>query len=90
MPKRSKLFRFVDGKVVEVQKQAPAFRPRYPLACEALSVHPTDIGAAIEFDRANGVPTDYREDGTPLMQDSRHYKKYRRLHGFYDRSGFES
>lgn len=91
MPRRSKFFRYDEstGQVVECNQSRTVGRPRYPLPCEALAVHPSQIGEARDFDRQNGVATEYRGDGTPIMNDFRHYKKYRRLHGVHDRRSFD-
>lgn len=89
---RSRFFRYDKKRdaVVEVNRSVDRHRPRYPLACETLAVHPEQIGEAREWDRQNGVPTEYRSDGAPIMQDSRHYKRYRRLHQYHFRNGYES
>jgi len=88
---RKRYFRYDEktDSVIEVDRAVPKFRPRYPLPIEALAVHPSRIGEAREFDRANGVSTDYADDGSPIMQDAAHYRRYRRLHGYIDRSGYE-
>ena len=87
----SRFFRYdpEKGTVVEVQKSAAQCRPRYPIACEALTVHPEQIGEARDFARSMGVPTDFRGDGSPIMEDARHYKKYRKINGVIDRSGYD-
>lgn len=92
MPRRRKVFRYdrQSDQVVEVQPEVVAHRPRYPIPCETLAVDPGQIGEAREFDRSHGVPTDYREDGTPIMQDPGHYRRYRKLHGVHFRNGYES
>lgn len=89
---RSRFFRYDANAdtVVEVQQTVACHRPRYPIACETLAVHPEQISEAREYDRANGVPTEYRGDGSPIMRDPGHYKRYRRLHGVHFRNGFES
>ena len=76
--------------VVETSHRIDACRPRYPIAIEAMAVAPDQIGEARDHDRARGVPTDYRGDGSLIMRDPRHYKQYRRLHGVHFRNGFES
>jgi hypothetical protein len=90
MPRRSKVFRYdaTTGTVVEVERVKPRHRPRYPLAVETLAVNPAQIGEAREYDRAHGVPTEYRGDGSPIVSDSRHYAKYRKLHNAHFRNGF--
>lgn len=90
--KRSRVFRYDDasGQVVEVAREQPRLRARWPFACEALAVHPEQIGEVREFDRTMGVPTEYRDDGSPIVQDPGHYRRYRRAHGVHFRNGIES
>lgn len=92
MPKRSRHFYFdkATGTVVEARREVSSHRPRYPLAIETLAVHPDQIAEVREFDRSHGVPTEYRGDGSPIVTDSRHYKKYRQLHGAFFKNGYES
>ena len=87
---RSRFFRYVEGEVVEVQKQAPKNRPKYPIACETLAVHPDQIGEARAFDKSQGLSVEYRDDGTPIMEDSAQYKRYRKAHGWHFKNGYES
>lgn len=87
----SKFYRYdhETDSVVEVQRTVSKQIPRYPLACEALAVHPDQISEAREFDARNGVKTDYRADGTPVMRDPSHYRKYRKLHGFHFKEAYD-
>lgn len=89
---RSKFFRYDKkaGKVVEVKKETFKQIPRYPMPCEALAVHPTEIGEKRDWYRRNGVPTEFRGDGSPIVRDPSHYKKVRRLNGVHFRNGYES
>ena len=88
----SRFFRYDPDKeqVVEVEHAVSTNIPRYPIYCETLAVHPDQIGEQRDFDRSHGVPTDYRADGTPIMRDKTHYKRYRKLHGFHQKNGYES
>lgn len=92
MARPRRVFRYDkhSDQVVEVAPSVTQLIPKYPLSCEALGVHPDQVAEAREFDRHNGVPTEYRSDGTPIMRDPGHYKKYRRLHGYHFRNGYES
>lgn len=74
--------------VVEVHRQVVRTRPRYPIACETLAVHPDQIDEARKRDAAHGVPTEYRSDGTPIMRDPGHYKRYRRLNGHHFKEAY--
>lgn len=86
----SKFFRYdpETGEVIQVEKQVAKQIPRYPIACETLAVHPDQISEAREFDARNGVKTDYRPDGTPIMRDPGHYRKYRKLHGYHFKEAY--
>lgn len=92
MPKRSRFFRYDKeaGKVVEVEKTVVQNRPHYPLPVEALAVNPDQIGETHEAMSRAGVPTEFRKDGSPIVEDSRHYKKVRSFFNVHDRNGFES
>ena len=88
----SRFFRYdsEQGRVVEVQHENLKQIPRYPIALESLAVAPSQINEAIEFDRQNGVKTDYMPDGRPVVRDPGHYRKYRRLHGMHFKNGYTS
>lgn len=88
----SRFFRYdaEKGEVVEVERAVEQRLPRYPIFCETLAVHPTQIAESREADRKAGVPTEYRGDGTPIMRDKNHYKDYRKLHGYHFKNGYES
>lgn len=92
MSNRSRFFRYdhESGKVVEVQKTVVQNRPRYPLPIETLAVHPKDIGEHHEALGRAGIPTDFRRDGSPIVEDAQHYKKVRKFYGYHQRNGFES
>lgn len=92
MPVRKRVFRFdpASQQIVEVTPETVKHIPRYPLPVEALAVHPDQIGEVRQFDSTHGVPTDYRPDGTPVIRDAGHYRRYRKLHGVHFRNGFES
>lgn len=87
----SRFFRYdpKSGQVIEVTRAVHTGIPRYPLPCEAMAVHPTQIKEFMAFDRCSGVPTEYRADGTPMMRDARHYKRYRRAHRYHMKNSFD-
>lgn len=88
---RQFLVRQADGSLKWQGTPAPKrkTRPRWPLLCEALAVHPSQIDGYIAADRQAGVPTDYdRETGSPIMRDYQHYRHYRRRRGAFDKKGF--
>ncbi len=51
----------------------------------ALAVHPSQIGEATADARAKGVPTDFAPDGSPILTDRDHRKRYMQAYGFFDR-----
>lgn len=59
----------------------------WPLACEAMAIHPDQIPEAVESCRAMGIPTDYTPTGEPILRDRNHRKKYARAIGLIDRDG---
>lgn len=59
----------------------------WPIRSDALAVHPKQIKEAMEFDRKNGVPTDYDKYGRPELRDRKHRKRYMMLHGAFDKCG---
>ena len=87
----SKFYRYDNerGEVVEVERTVRRERPMYPIACEAMAVHPSQIAEAVEHDARHGVKTEYRTDGTPIMRDPGHYRKYRRLHGVHFKEAYD-
>lgn len=54
---------------------------------DALRVHPDQRQEAIEFARRAGVPTHYREDGTPEVLDRSHRRRLLQIQGMHDNSG---
>lgn len=89
---RNTFFRFnhETGQVEECRSSKVAFRPKYPFECEAMAVHPEQIGEARDYDQSRGVPTDYTESGSPIIRDPGHYRRYRRAYGVHYRNGYES
>ena len=90
MAKRYFRYDAEQGKVVEVEKTVTCNLPRYPFPCEALAVHPDQIGEYREHAEKMGVSTDFRPDGSPIMRDKGHYKNYRKMTGTHFRNGIES
>jgi len=89
---RSRFFRYDEehDEVVEVDRPMIHNRPHYPFRCEALGVHPEQIGEFREFDKQMGVSTEYSEDGCPIIEDAAHYRRYRRAHQVHFNNGYES
>lgn len=62
----------------------------YPIASEALGVHPIQIPEAVATARKLGVPTDYTKDGRPILRDREHRSRFLKAHGFHDRNDVRS
>ncbi len=58
-----------------------------PVLSDALAVHPAQIAEASEYNRANGVPTDYAPDGRAIITDRDHKRRLCNLLGAFDRDG---
>lgn len=58
----------------------------WPMASYAAGVHHKQIPEMRAIDKKNGVPTEYTEDGDPILRGPRHRKKYLETHGLYDRN----
>lgn len=59
----------------------------WPMASEALGVHPDQIGEATAEAVKHGVPTDFDRHGRPIFTSPQHRKRYCEAHGYYDRNG---
>lgn len=93
---------YIDGKKVSKEEHDAAFPPKElggsgpyanPLwaggawVSDALMVHPSQRQEAIEWSKKVGVPTHYREDGTPEVLDRNHRKQLLKAHGMHDNRG---
>ena len=58
----------------------------WPMASYAAGVHPKQIPEMKKFDREHGVPTDYTEEGDPVLTSPSHRRKYCQAHGLFDRN----
>ncbi len=90
----------VDGKIV-TQEEFDALLPSkpievplhahtpgcWPILSEAMGVAPNQVAEAVEYAKANGVPTDYTADGRAILRDRAHRKRFLRMSGYHDRSG---
>jgi len=54
---------------------------------DAMSVHPSQVKEAMEHCRKMGVPTDYTEDGRPILRDRNHRARFMRANQFFDKDG---
>lgn len=63
-------------------------RKGWPLVSEAAAVHPSQIQEARDHNARSGVrPTQYRGDGSPILQDRAHRREYMKAWGIHDRNG---
>lgn len=99
---RGKLRYFLDGKEVgrarynramraarEAHHVVPKTFGHWPMASEAMGVHPKSIGKAIEKDRALGAPpTNYDTTGRPIWTSPGHKKAFCKAHGVHDRNSY--
>jgi hypothetical protein len=53
-----------------------------PMTSNALRVRPCQVDEARDFAAKNGVPTDYRPDGSPVITSSRQFRRLARIQGF--------
>jgi hypothetical protein len=60
-----------------------------PIKSIAMAVHPDQVQEAAEMDVKLGVPTEYTEDGRPILRDRDHRRRFMQAHGLFDRdAGF--
>lgn len=59
---------------------------KWPMESVAAGVSAEQVPEMVAFDRQNGVPTEYSQDGNPIFTSKTHRKKYLRAHGMYDRN----
>ena len=58
----------------------------WPLVSYAAGVHPDQVPEMMAVDKANGVPTQYSDEGDPTFTSRSHRRKYCRVHGIHDRN----
>lgn len=83
MHKGVKLRRDIVGE--HSSKGLPASKG-WPMECDALSIHPSQIKEYMDFDRKMGVPVEYKSDGTVILTSKVHKDKYLKAHGYHDRN----
>lgn len=59
----------------------------WPMASEAMAVHPDQISEAVEEARKIGVPTEFTREGSPVFTGPDHRRKYCEAHGVRDNNG---
>lgn len=61
----------------------------WPMASEAMSVHPKQIDLAKKLDRQRGAPpTEYNQKGQPIWTSEDHKRKFNRAHGVHDNNSY--
>ena len=60
----------------------------WPMASDALAVHPDQIAEARESAQKRGVSTDFLPDGRPVFTDPAHRLKYLKRYGFHARNSY--
>lgn len=93
---------YIDGKPVTEAEFLAAFPDHedlgsatisgghsgWPLASDALAVHPKQVAAMRELDKKKGVPTDYTPSGRPVFRDRGHRRAYLKAYGKIDRNSY--
>ena len=59
-----------------------------PILSDAMAVHPSQIEASMERDRKAGVPTEYTQDGRPIITSHHHQKALAKSLGLHNRNAF--
>jgi hypothetical protein len=59
----------------------------WPMASDAMMVHPSQAQEATANAREIGVPTEYLPDGRPVLTSAAHRKAFARAHHMIDRNG---
>lgn len=58
----------------------------WPMKCDAMGVHPAQIGEAKAAAMAAGVPTEFTRDGRVILTSRSHRRRYAHAMGYYDRN----
>lgn len=90
---------FINGVESSKEEFEEAFPPKpfgvpgapsltgWPKISDVAGVHRSQVEEVAEYDRKNGVPTDYTPDGAVIFRDRGHRRDYMKLHGIHDRQG---
>jgi hypothetical protein len=89
---------FIDGREVS-KSEADASFPDQPLGpcntatgvkpklSDALAVHPDQVQEATEHAKRHGVPTEFTQDGRPIIRSRRHQKELIKVYGYRNKDG---
>jgi len=58
---------------------------RKKVVSDALAVHPDQIQEQIAHDKKLGVSVEFKPDGRPVFDNSQHFRRYAKAHGFRHR-----
>lgn len=75
-----------SGKAVFAGPDGPGFRRAWPMASDALAVHPDQVAEFSEDSRKRGVPTDFAPDGRCILTSKAHKDRYMRAYGYHDKN----
>ena len=77
--------RFPDKPIAEpLAGQQPG---AWPMASEALAVHPSQAAEATAAARAAGVPTEFDKTGRPIFTDRAHRREFLKYQKAFDKAG---
>ncbi len=60
----------------------------WPLKCEALACHPSQVEGFKSAYKKRGVNVDVRKDGMVIVPDEGAYRRLRKVHGAFHRNSF--
>lgn len=74
----------LDGEVVGT------LHPKgWPMASEAMEVHPSQVELAKKLDKKRGAPpTEYNRLGQPIFTSERHKRAFIKVHGCHDNNAY--
>lgn len=58
----------------------------WPMECDALAVHPSQVKDQMAHDRKMGVNVGYSPEGSVIFENKAQKDKYLKAHGFHDRN----
>lgn len=73
---------------VDSSKKKPVFGTgnfRKKVKSDALAVHPDQIKEQMAHDKKLGVPVEFKPDGRPIFDNSKHFRRYAKAQGFRHR-----
>jgi hypothetical protein len=87
-----RFFRYDSESDSVVEREAPAERrateAKWPIACVASGVHPSQANELREFLQKSGVPTEVTSDGDPVYRNASHQRNALKVRGLVNRSSY--